>query len=432
MQQILPKNTGKDRKKILFFRVLFFTIRFPGPGKAREPKMKRADDPGRISGMGKEFYTAGTERARKLQLRFIENGPFQEYPVSDKLRREKFCRRERRIFTVMKRLTTLLMILVMTLCSACLPALGEAAETAETAPVIPYRYATAEEGREMMLANTEYFDSITLNKIGFVMHDPEATTEVYKAFAGQQVLEWTDAEKELIDRCMAVVEASFADHGWKMPPLETVVFIRTTMLEEGGAFGYTHGTQIYLSGMLEQYATLAPEQIDEPIAQLLAHELFHCLTRCNPDFRKDMYSIIHFTVDEEEYEFPASVAEYYIANPDVEKHNAHATFLIDGRETECYTAYITTKHCENEAESFMDFGVTALVPTDGSDVWYRADQASNFNEVFGTNTGYVIDPEECMADNFSYAVIFGGKGPEGSGYPNPEIISAIGRYLAGE
>ena len=90
MQQILPKNTGKDRKKILFFRVLFFTIRFPGPGKAREPKMKRADDPGRISGMGKEFYTAGTERARKLQLRFIENGPFQEYPVSDKLRREKF------------------------------------------------------------------------------------------------------------------------------------------------------------------------------------------------------------------------------------------------------------------------------------------------------------------------------------------------------
>ena len=335
-------------------------------------------------------------------------------------------------FTVMKRLTTLMMILVMALCSVCLPASGEAAETAETVPVIPYRFANAEEGRELMLANKEYFDSITPNKIGFVMHDPEATPEDYRSFSGEQVLDWTDAEKELIGRCMAIVETSFTDRGWKIPQMETIVFIRTTMLEEGGAAGYTHGTQIYLSSMLEQLAAMPPEQIDVPIATVLAHELFHCLTRCNPDFRKDMYSIIHFTVEEEEYEYPASVMEYYIANPDVEHHNAHATFLIDGRETECYTAFVTTKHCEDEKESFMQFGVTALVPADGTDIWYRADQASNFDEIFGTNTGYVIDPEECLADNFSYAVIFGEDGPEGQGYPNPEIIEAISKYLTGE
>ena len=59
-------------------------------------------------------------------------------------------------------------------------------------------------------------------------------------------------------------------------------------------------------------------------------------------------------------------------------------------------------------------------------------RASNFDEVFGTNTGYVIDPEECLADNFSYAVIYGEKGAEGNGYPNPEIIEAISKYLIGE
>ena len=63
--------------------------------------------------------------------------------------------------------------------------------------------------------------------------------------------------------------------------------------------------------------------------------------------------------------------------------------------------------------------------------WYTPEQASNFDEVFGTNTGYVIDPEECMADNFSFAVVYGDKGPEGNGYPNPEIIEAIGEYLKG-
>ena len=325
-----------------------------------------------------------------------------------------------------------MMILVMLLGCICLPALGETTEAPENTSMIPYRFASAEEGRELMLANTDYFASVNPNKIGFVMHNQEATLEDYKEFAGQQVLEWTDTEKELIERCMTVVEASFEDNGWKLPPLETIVFIRTTMLEEGGALGYTHGTQIYLSAMLEQYAALPPEQTDAPLATVLAHELFHCLTRCNPDFRKDMYSIIHFTAEEEEYELPASVKEYFIANPDVEHHNAHATFLIDGRETECYTAFVTTKHCENETESFMDLGITALVPTDGTDTWYRAEQASNFDEVFGTNTGYVIDPEECMADNFSYAVIYGEKGPEGNGYTNPEIIEAISKYLAGE
>jgi len=332
----------------------------------------------------------------------------------------------------MKKLTTLMMMLVMLLCSICVPALGETAEAAETAPVIPYRFASAEEGRELMMANTEYFDSITPNKIGFVMHDNNVTLEEYTAFAAQQVQDWTDAEKELIDRCMAIVEASFEDNDWRLPPLETIVFIRTTMQEEGGAFGYTHGTQIYLSGELAQYATLAPEQVDVPIATVLAHELFHCLTRCNPDFRRDMYSIIHFTVEDEDYELPASVKEYYIANPDVEHHNAHATFLIDGKETECYTAFVTTKHCESENESFMHLGTTALVPVDGTDIWYKPEQASNFDEVFGTNTGYVIDPEECLADNFSYTVIYGEKGPDGKGYPNPEIIEAISKYLIGE
>ena len=347
-------------------------------------------------------------------------------------RQGKSRRRNRKDFLVMKKLTTLMMILVMLLCSVCLPAMGEAAETAETEPMIPYRFASAEEGRELMLANKEYYATFTENKIGFIMHKDNVSMEEYLDFAGRQVLDWTDAEKELIDRCMAIVEASFADNGWRMPPLETIVFIRTTMLEEAGAFGYTHGTQIYLSGDLEQYATMDPEQIDVPIATVLAHELFHCLTRCNPDFRKDMYSIIHFTVEDEEYELPASVLEYYIANPDVEHHNSHATFLIDGKETECYTAFVTTKHCESEDESFMNFGITALVPVDGTDVWYTIEQASNFDEVFGTNTGYVIDPEECLADNFSYTVIYGEKGPDGKGYPNPEIISAIREYLIGE
>ena len=54
------------------------------------------------------------------------------------------------------------------------------------------------------------------------------------------------------------------------------------------------------------------------------HEIFHCLTRCNPDFRAEMYKLIHFTVQEKEYSLPPSVFEYHISNPDVEHHNSYA------------------------------------------------------------------------------------------------------------
>ena len=38
---------------------------------------------------------------------------------------------------------------------------------------------------------------------------------------------------------------------------------------------------------------------------------------------------------------------------------------------------------------------------------------------------YVIDPEECMADNFKFAMYYGIDGESGQGYPNPEIIQGI-------
>lgn len=69
------------------------------------------------------------------------------------------------------------------------------------------------------------------------------------------------------------------------------------------------------------------------------------------------------------------------------------------------------------------------MPVDGSDTYYTPEQAENFDEIFGTNTDYVIDPEECMADNFGYTLAYGMDGPKGDGYPNPEIIEGIMDFL---
>ena len=102
-----------------------------------------------------------------------------------------------------------------------------------------------------------------------------------------------------------------------------------------------------------------------------------------------------------------------------------ATFIIDGQEIDCFAAWITKMdYAQIQSDEDSDIMV-ALVPTDGSDTYYTREHASNFDEVFGTNTRYVIDPEECMADNFAYAMFYGIKGKDGKGYPNPEIIQGV-------
>ena len=77
-------------------------------------------------------------------------------------------------------------------------------------------------------------------------------------------------------------------------------------------------------------------------------------------------------------------------------------------------------------DMFFAYGATGLVPVDEPDTLYFSTDAANFDDVFGRNTGYVIDPEETLADNFAYALVYG---PEGREYPNPEIINAILDYL---
>lgn len=303
--------------------------------------------------------------------------------------------------------------------------------TAESAK-IAHRFATASEGKDLLLSNKTYYAGFSQNDLDFRMQKKGATMDEYHAFAGEQVLEFTDAEKKLIDQYLDEMAAHLAENGYTLPPLDEIVFVKTTMEEEAGAGGYTHGTTIYLAPVLLVEPGDATEGGDSWLhfKETLWHEIFHCLTRNNPDFRADMYKLIHFTMHDTDFVLPPSVMEYHISNPDVEHQDASAVFSIDGNDVECFCDFVTTQHFEKEGDSFFDCSTTALVPIDGRDVYYTPEQASNFHEVFGNNTDYVVDPEECMAENFAFALTYGAAGKDGSGYKSPEIIEGILAYLS--
>lgn len=292
---------------------------------------------------------------------------------------------------------------------------------------IPHSFASVNNGRELLLSNTEYYEKYSQNDIDFRMKKSGATIDEFMNASADLIKKFSLFEKLSIDHRISKMYRTLKKNDLILPKIDEIVFVKMKMELEGDCSGYTQGTKIYLDSTLVTVYSLLdlvfgnPDYMDE----LLWHEMFHCITRCNPDFRTKMYSLINFTVVNSDYEIPSCLQNKILTNPDVEHHNSYATFQIDGQKIDCFVAWITTKDFAEVNSGWNSCEAVALIPIDGTDTYYLSDQASNFDEIFGTNTSYIIDPEECLADNFAYAMLYGIKGKNAQGYPNPEIIQGI-------
>ena len=294
---------------------------------------------------------------------------------------------------------------------------------------IAYRFAEREEGVELLLSNSAYYESFTQNDLDYRVQKKDATLEEWLEFAGTQIMEFSEWDRKLISDAMDDIEAVLDENGYALPELDEIVLIRTTGREEGGNAGYSLGNQIYVG---DGHMNLLRSRYKTSTRYgrfLLCHELFHCLTRSHPRFRQDMYAVIGFTAWVEDFEPSEDILAISITNPDVGRHNASATFTIDGQPTECFVATLTPEPFEKPGDSFTDRFITALIPVERPDVYYTPEDASDFWDVFGRNTEYVIDPEECMADNFGFALIYDGTNILREPLQSMEIIDAIREYL---
>lgn len=299
-------------------------------------------------------------------------------------------------------------------------------ESESTHQGLKYGFADAKEGAAYIKANKDYLEGLTQNDLDFRMQKKDATLEEYIAFAEQQVRDFTEKEKEGISACMQSIWEICEKNQYTLPDIGEVTFVKTTMQEEAGATAYTHGTHIYVGEGLISFLSSNYQWARDYGTTILVHELFHCLTRNDAGFREDMYGIIGFSIQEEEFAFSKEVREQMLSNPDVGKHNSYATFRIDGKDRECVVVLASTRPFQKSGDNMFNLMMVGLVPLDDLSVMYPSDSAENFWEVFGRNTDYVIDPEEALADNFSYAVMYG---VNGMSYPSPEIIQEICDYL---
>lgn len=241
-------------------------------------------------------------------------------------------------------------------------------------------------------------------------------------FIADQARDWSEEDKQRMQEAADTLNSHIKALNLSLTLPKEIRILKTTMAEEGGAGGYTRMDYIVVE---EQIAHMKPQQV----SYLLAHELFHVLTRNHPDFREKMYRLIGFSIAPEEFEVPADLRDVLISNPDVNRFDSYARFRIKGEERPCAMLIYANK--PYEGGSFFNYLTIGLMPLkdgkaeqqDGKTVIYGIKDAENFFDLVGRNTDYIINPEEILAENFAFLLT------RKSVTANPKLIEKMRQAL---
>ena len=266
------------------------------------------------------------------------------------------------------------------------------------------KFVTAEEGRALIVQDDDYSRSLSKFDLELRVHGTEPTVENLNKFTQDQVLDWDENERFLLDSLTKVISESAIKHQFKFALPDEIAFIKTTMEENKGAGGYTRLNYIVLS----KDVFLMPIS---KVKSVIAHELFHVISRYNPDLRTQLYSVIGFTTCNK-INITTNLKDFTISNPDAPNMDAYIK-LEDksGEEVKCaMVLYSGKEYSGGVMFDYMKVGFLKLKENDenrmelfienGKEQILQVSEITGFFEQIGSNTQYIIHPEEIIASNF--------------------------------
>jgi len=266
-------------------------------------------------------------------------------------------------------------------------------------------FVDAKKAKQMLTQEDEFTKSWSQFDIDSRMNKTGSSKEQLFDFITQQVRSWTLEEQQKIKAIAKAVDQKIVEQQFQIDFPDHIYFIKTTGNEEGGAAGYTRSNYIVIKEEL-----LAGEA--ESFQKLIIHELFHVLSRSNSDFRKQMYSVIGFTITNE-IGYPESLAPFRITNPDAPQTDNFIALTVDGKSVDCMMVLFADRNYSGGG--FFDYLNVGFLRLEGkhkksiflqdeAPVIYGMKEVSGFFEQVGKNTQYIIHPEEIMAENFVIAL----------------------------
>ncbi len=270
---------------------------------------------------------------------------------------------------------------------------------------------TPEEARAVLGRSDGFTQRMSAADRSFRLKQPLPVTEAaLLGFAAAQAQSFTPAELTRLDRARTIIEAGLARRGLTLEAFlpADVLIIKTTGDEEYG-MPYTRQNAIVMP------AEALGRINDDVLPVVIAHELWHVLSRHAPALREAAYAVIGTTAAAG-FTMPSEVAGRYITNPDgpdvafrvpvqLATGTAWVMALLEYKSPG-FTAGGTGNLMEIIELRFLE-----LAP-DASGAWQPARDGSGalvvhdpgatpFGPCYGQNTGEIIHPDEVVAQSFA-------------------------------
>jgi hypothetical protein len=296
-------------------------------------------------------------------------------------------------------------------------------------PKTVIQFATDQEASRALSNRDTFVESLSpFDRAARKQTDKPVNQDEFLSFVSAQALSWTNEETGKLAGLIGSISNKFTPFVLSFPA--KVLLVKTTGKEEGDA-AYCRNLDV----IVLPKSKLA-DSVDE-LENTLIHELFHILSRNNPKLRDSLYGIVGFKPCRE-IEFPESLKPRKITNPDAPKNEHYLEVEFAAKQVQVIPVLFSRRatYEANSGKNFFDYLTFKLLAVERtgaqwtpkileSEPWLLDVSAvKNFHEQIGRNTGYIIHPEELLADNFVFLA------NQKRDLPSPKILDEMRRLLA--
>lgn len=289
------------------------------------------------------------------------------------------------------------------------------------------KFATKDDAREAFLRRDRFTRSLSKFDLQSRMDQKEVDLASFLEFSADQFAPWTAEDRARLTPVVESLAKRLAALNLPLP--KTILLIHTTGKVEGNA-AYCRGPAIMIP---PKYLKASSDRMEA----LLAHELFHVLSSHNPALRYRLYEIIGFQSCPP-VRLPPNLSSRKITNPDAPELDCVLRIDVDGETVPCTPILFSEDAFEvgggKTFFEYLKFQLLVLEPEGDSfrprlrdgKPWFVVPQRPDLYWNIGLNTGYILHPEEVLADNFRDLIF------QRPNLPTPRVVQQMLSVLQAE
>jgi hypothetical protein len=257
-----------------------------------------------------------------------------------------------------------------------------------------------------------FFSTISALEMNIQMKNPaepgtrEDALKAFIPYLKTQVSNWSSSEKLAMLEVFKKVKQLCDTINPRIFP-GNLRLIKIKNGHYGNDVYYTRGNNIMIPENIFEQSDM------ERQVPVMVHEVFHVLSRQNPQLRHDLYKLIGFEKADKPIKLNKILEHFLLTNPDGVSYQYYIQLEAQGREVKALPL-ITSKWARYKPDlpAFFDYLHFDLYKLDDHGANYMAtstpqgrslipiDETPTFFTKIKDNTQYIIHPDEIMADNF--------------------------------